>query len=74
MEAIRDPTATEETDDGCGLKGERGIPCGLCLVEREFFVEKVWQPSVEEPEAKEEDGKDGAEHEERRGFEQNRER
>ena len=64
MESIGNPAATEESDDGCRLEGEGGVPCGLGLVEGELVVEEVWQPPVQEPEAEEEDGEDGAEHEE----------
>jgi hypothetical protein len=64
VESISDPAAAEEACDGCGLEGEGGVPCGLGLVEGKLVVEEVWQPSVQEPEAEEEDGEDGAEHEE----------
>ena len=49
IELVRQHPATEQADGCRALHKERGIECGVGLIERKFVMQKAGQPTVEQP-------------------------
>src|SRR4030095_1536725 len=67
---IREHTSAEHSEQRRRLEERGGVKGGISEIEGEFFVEKIWQPAVEQPEAEDKCGKHHAQQHESGGLDE----
>src|SRR4051794_21367459 len=74
IEDVREDAAADQADERGALKEHSRIESGVALIERKLVVQEVGQPTVDQPQAEDEDREDDAEQQKAGRFDQGADR